>query len=241
MMSDKDRDMPDRNDELISLNYTIAHEIKAPLRAIDGYARIFLEDYGASLLPEAREIIEIIRNICGDTISLSNALLEYIRIARIELSNQVIDLREMIYQAYSSLRFSRIEPQNVTLEFTSEIPHILGDATLMRQVVINILSNAVKFTRDIKDAHIYVQHEIKDGESIFSVRDNGVGFDMKYANKLFGIFQRMHSADEFEGTGIGLATIKMILSLHQGDVWIEGEPNKGAMIYFTLPANRVLY
>jgi light-regulated signal transduction histidine kinase (bacteriophytochrome) len=240
MMADKDRELFDQYNELISLTYAISHEIKAPLRAIDGYARIFLEDYGAPLLPESREMIEIIRNICGETIALSNALLEYTRLARIELSNQVIDLKDMIEDVYTSVRFAKRREQDITLTFTSEIPHILGDVTLLRRVVANILSNAIKFTRDKKDARIWINHEIQNGENIFCVKDNGAGFDMKYAGKLFGVFQRMHSSDEFEGTGIGLATVKMILSLHQGDAWITGEVDEGAAVYFTLPTDRVL-
>jgi light-regulated signal transduction histidine kinase (bacteriophytochrome) len=239
-MPDKGLKPFDKYDELMSLNYAISHEIKAPLRAIDGYARIFLEDYAEPLPPDAREMIEIIRSICGETIELSNALLEYVRLARIELSDQVIDLREMILRVFSSMRFTNGGAQDITLTFTSGIPHILGDVTLIRQAVANILSNAIKFTRGREDARILVNHEINDGEHVFSVRDNGVGFDMKYAEKLFGIFQRMHSSDEFEGTGIGLATIRMILSLHQGNVWIKGESGEGATVYFTLPANRVL-
>lgn len=241
MMPDKSGNPFHEYDELISLNYTISHEIKAPLRAIDGYARIFLEDYGAPLLPEAREMIELIRSICGETISLSNALLEYIRLAHIELSNQVIDLRAMFEDVYSAMRFAGGDRRRSALRFTSEIPHILGDVTLMRRAVTNILSNAVKFTRDKEDARILVSHEAAGGRNVFSVRDNGVGFDMKYAKKLFGMFQRMHSSDEFEGTGVGLATIRMVLSLHDGEVWIEGEPGAGATIHFTLPADRVLY
>jgi light-regulated signal transduction histidine kinase (bacteriophytochrome) len=240
MMSDNNRDLSAQYNELVSLNYTISHEIKAPLRAIDGYARIFLEDYGASLLPEACEMIEIIRNICGETITLSNTLLEYARLAQIEPSNQVIDFKSVIEQVYASMRYAKGGAPDIELTFTSDIPHILGDAMLIRQVVVNILSNAVKFTRDRKNPHIQISHSVEDGKDVFSVRDNGVGFDMKYADNLFGMFQRMHSSDEFEGTGVGLATIKMIILLHQGEVWITGEPGQGTAIFFSLPSDRVL-
>jgi light-regulated signal transduction histidine kinase (bacteriophytochrome) len=239
-MSKKNRDLFAQYNELVSLNYTISHEIKAPLRAIDGYARIFLEDYGEPLLPEAREMIETIRNICSDTIALSNMLLEYTRIAQIEPNNQVIDLRKMIEEVYASAKFSGGKGTTPALSFLSDIPHIVGDVTLMRQAILNIFSNSFKFTQEQERPHIRVAYAVQDGKPTFSFRDNGVGFDMKYADNLFGMFQRMHSSDEFEGTGIGLATIKMILSLHGGDVAITGEVGNGATITFTLPADRVL-
>jgi light-regulated signal transduction histidine kinase (bacteriophytochrome) len=240
MMSKKDRDLSAQYNELISLNYTISHEIKAPLRAIDGYARIFLEDYGDPLPEEAREMIETIRHICGDTISLSNMLLEYIRIAQVKPGNQVIDLEDLITGAFSSMRFGRRDGARVELTMLTEIPHIVGDEALIRQAVVNILSNSIKFTQDRDAPHIWVRHEFTDGRHIFSVRDNGVGFAMQYADKLFEMFQRMHSSEEFEGAGIGLAIIKMILSLHRGDVWIEGAVEEGATIFFSLPPARVL-
>jgi signal transduction histidine kinase len=239
-MAKKDRDLFAQYNELVSLNYTISHEIKAPLRAIDSYARIFLEDYGTPLLPEAREMIETIRSICRDTIALSNMLLEYTRIARIEPDNQVIDLRKMIEEVYAAVKVSGGSGHPLTLSFLSEIPHVVGDVMLLRQTILNIFSNSVKFTQEQERPHIWVDYAIREGRHTFSFRDNGVGFDMKYASNLFGMFQRMHSSDEFEGTGIGLATIKMILSLHGGDVVIVGEVGNGATISFTLPADRVL-
>jgi light-regulated signal transduction histidine kinase (bacteriophytochrome) len=239
-MSKKKRDLFAEYNELVSLNYTISHEIKAPLRAIDGYARIFLEDYGEPLLPEAREMIETIRNICSDTIALSNMLLEYTRIAQIEPNNQVIDLRKIIEEVYASAKFSGRSRAALELTFLSEIPHIVGDAVLIRQAILNIFSNSVKFTQEQETPHIWVDHAVHNDIHTFSFRDNGVGFDVKFADNLFGMFQRMHSSDEFEGTGIGLATIKVILSLHGGDVKITGEVGNGATIFFSLPADRVL-
>jgi light-regulated signal transduction histidine kinase (bacteriophytochrome) len=167
-------------------------------------------------------------------------LLEYTRIAQIEPSNQVIDLRKMIEDVYASAKYSGKKGSALALTILSDIPHIVGDALLIRQAILNIFSNSVKFTQEQDAPHIWVDYQAEDGRHTFSFRDNGVGFDMKYANNLFGMFQRMHSSDEFEGTGIGLATIKMILSLHGGDVTITGEVGKGATIFFTLPADRVL-
>lgn len=234
------RSLLEQNSELASFNFTISHEIKAPVRAIDGYARIFLEDYGEKIDPEARDMIENIRNICYETITLSNKLLEYTRIVSEAPYNEIVDLGAMISQVFETMHAVQDESIHIRLEFATPIPYIIADPVLLRQAVVNILSNCFKFTRDKPDGVIIAGCDLQEEESIFYIRDNGAGFDMRFSEKLFGMFQRMHTSDEFEGTGIGLAIVKKIIRLHNGRVWITGEVGRGATIYFTFPSEKVL-
>ncbi|MDF2567275.1 MAG: two-component sensor histidine kinase [Oscillospiraceae bacterium] len=228
------------NNELASFNFTISHEIKAPVRAIDGYARIFLEDYGKDLDSEAYSIITNIRNICDETIDLSNKLLEYTRIAQEIPCNQIVDLKEMIQEVFDTLQASYVNGNAIKLNFESKLPAVLGDPVLLRQAITNILSNAIKFTRDQKEGLITTGCMSENGENVFFIRDNGAGFDMQFSQNLFGMFQRMHTLGEFEGSGVGLAIVKKIILLHEGKVWIIGEVGKGATVYFTFPSDKVL-
>lgn len=228
------------NSELMSFNFTISHEIKAPVRAIDGYARIFLEDYGQSLDPEARGMIEIIRSICKDTIALTNKLLEYTRIAQNKPTSEVVDLEGMMLEVFDSLYRPSDNEYPVRFITDSSVPHVLGDPMLLRLAIVNILSNSMKFMRGKKEGIISVGCEDVNGEDVFYIRDNGTGFDMQYSEKLFSMFERMHSSDEFEGSGVGLAIVKKIILLHKGRVWITGKVGGGATVYFTLPRETVL-
>jgi light-regulated signal transduction histidine kinase (bacteriophytochrome) len=185
-------------------------------------------------------MIETIRHICSDTISMADMLLEYARLSRMEPNNLLIDLRKLFKDVFMAMDHTGKGGRTPDLTFDPEIPHIVGDEGLFRQALLNILSNAVKFTQTKENPEIRVGYERTDESHIFYVRDNGVGFDMKYADKLFDMFQRMHSSDEFEGSGVGLSIIKKILDIHQGKVWIEGAVDQGATIYFSLPDARVL-
>jgi signal transduction histidine kinase len=225
------------HNELAALSSMISHEIKSPLRAIDGYARIFLEDYGFLPDTETRLLIENIRNICKETIELANMLLEYAHAAKNELNIEVIDLEGMIRDVFEFLNNTAGQTQ---LIFDARIPSIIGDAMLFRQAMVNIISNALKFTRDKDAPLIRVGYDLSEGEKVFYIRDNGAGFDMQYSDKLFSVFQRVHTSMEFEGSGLGLAIVKRIISLHKGRVWITGKVGLGATVYFTLPSEKVL-
>ncbi len=226
------------NSELSSFNYTISHEIKAPVRAIDGYARIFLEDYGGSLDAEGRGLIENIRGITRETIALADKLLEYTRFMREQPCSEVVDLQVIVHEVFMSLHAA--EGADITLRFETPLPHVLGDRVLLRQAYANILSNAHKFTRGKVGGTITVGFGGAAGEDVFFVRDNGAGFDMAFSQNLFGVFQRMHTADEFEGSGLGLAIVRKIILMHQGRVWITGEVGKGVTVCFTLPTEKIL-
>ncbi|HWQ79703.1 MAG TPA: ATP-binding protein [Anaerovoracaceae bacterium] len=228
------------NSELTSFNFTISHEIKAPVRAIDGYARIFLEDYGQTLDPEARGMVEIIRSICKETIALTNKLLEYTRIAQNKPTSEVVDLEGMMRDVFDSLYRPSDNEYPVRFAIDSAVPHVLGDPVLLRLAIVNIVSNSLKFMRGKKEGRITVGSADINGEDVFYIRDNGTGFDMQYSEKLFSMFERMHSSDEFEGSGVGLAIVKKIILLHKGRVWITGKVGGGATVYFTLPRETVL-
>lgn len=218
----------------------ISHEIKAPVRAIDGYARIFMEDYGAKVDEEGMKLIRNIRDICGDTLSLINKLLEYEKLSDIEPVREAIDLRLLIRNVFDELVAGYSDKKNIRLEFNGEIPSIIGDSILMRQVITNIIANSLKFTRNKECGLISVGYSFRNDEHIFYIKDNGAGFDMKFSQNLFGMFQRMHSMDEFEGSGVGLAIVKNIIRRSGGRVWITGEVGKGACVYFTIAQENIL-
>jgi chemotaxis family two-component system sensor kinase Cph1 len=167
---------------------------------------------------------------------LIDDLLQFSRNSRQEMRQRDIDMNRVFKEALENIK-NDIQGRNIEWN-TGALPHVYGDHALLRMVWINLLSNAVKFTQKNEKTRIETGFSEENNEFIFFVRDNGSGFDMQYAHKLFGVFQRLHSAEEFEGTGIGLANVRRIVSRHGGRTWAEGEPEKGAVFYFTLPKNQ---
>lgn len=220
--------------ELEKFSYTISHDLKSPLRAIDGYSKFIIEDYGSTLHNEVSEMIGNIQEICRDMIGLINKLLEYSITSKANLSKEPIQIKQIITIVFREFEVGN-SGRHMELVFEGELPTLNVDKVLFKQVIANIISNAIKFSRDREVTKIQVGSSLVDNEYIFYIKDNGVGFDMKFSNKLFGIFQRLHRSQDFEGYGIGLATIKKILQKHGGRVWIEGVLNQGATVYFTLP------
>lgn len=232
---------PKQETDLQALNFTLSHEIKAPVRAIDGYARIFIEDYGDKIDENGLSLILNIRSICKETFLLINNLLDYTRLSEMEPMKETVDLQRMIRTVFDELVQGYTENgREAILRFQNEIPFVLCDRTLMHQIIINILSNSLKFTQEKSKAVITADFYQQGGENIFSIRDNGVGFDMEYSGKLFGIFQRMHSENEFEGSGVGLYIVKSLVQKMGGRVWITGEVGKGACLFFSLPPETIL-
>lgn len=221
--------------ELEAFTYTVSHDLKSPLRAVDGYSRMVLEDFGQRLGEEASEMIQNIRNICRDMIDMINKLLEYSTTSKAPVTKENIDSGILLRSIFDELA-SINENRKLELIIETGLPMVSGDKVMLRQAIYNLMSNAVKYTRTREEALIRAGCTITGEEYVFYIKDNGVGFDMKYANKLFGIFQRLHASDEFEGSGIGLVTVKKIINKHGGRVWIEGKPDAGATVYFTLPA-----
>ena len=222
--------------ELESFAYTVSHDLKSPLRAIDAYSRIMMEDYPQQMEGEVGEIAEHIKNISRDMLALINKLLQYSTAASGDINREDVDLNELFRTIFHELA-SASHDRNIELIMETKIPGIIADKVLMKQLIYNVISNAIKFTKNRDLALIKVAHTIDQEEIVISINDNGVGFNMEFSGKLFGIFQRLHNADEFEGSGIGLATVQRISQKHGGRTWILGKQDKGATLYFALPRN----
>ncbi|HEY5975661.1 MAG TPA: PAS domain S-box protein [Geobacteraceae bacterium] len=215
-----------------SFSYSISHDLRAPLRAVDGFSRMLLEDHALCLDDEGKRVCGVISDSARDMGKLIDDLLAFSRVGRTALRTSSIDMgtlaRSIFFELTAAGERERIDFQ------VSALPSAVGDPTLIRQVWMNLLSNAIKFSSKKDRAVIEVTAEDRGDEIIYSVRDNGAGFDMQYVEKLFGVFQRLHSTKEFEGTGVGLAIVQRIIHRHGGRVWAGGHPGKGAAFYFTL-------
>lgn len=221
------------NQELEAFSYSVSHDLRIPLRAIDGFSRILLEDYEKKIDKEGKRLLNVIRDNTVRMATLIDDILAFSRVGRKDLALQKIDMAEMVKAVMTELS-SFWAGRDVKLE-VGPLPTADGDPTMIHQVWVNLLNNAIKFTRPRKKAVITVGGYRKGSENTYYIKDNGVGFDMRYVEKLFGVFQRLHSSSEFEGTGIGLAIIKSIVNRHEGKVWGEGKVDEGATFYFTLP------
>ena len=221
------------NKELESFSYSVSHDLRAPLRAIDGYSRMILKKDGESFPIDTKRQFQVIRDNVAKMGNLIDDLLAFSRLGKQEVNKVSIDMEELIQEVWGELVM--INPgREMTLKI-GQMPAACGDKALIRQVYGNLLGNAVKFTQGRNLAVVEAGSCIEDGEAVYYVRDNGIGFDMKFYDKLFGVFQRLHSDEEYKGTGIGLALVKRIVNRHGGRVWAEGEVDKGATFYFSLP------
>ncbi|HEX9385746.1 MAG TPA: PAS domain S-box protein [Anaerolineales bacterium] len=221
------------NKELEAFSYSVSHDLRAPLRAIDGYTRILVEDYEAILDAEGKRVCGIISAEARRMGQLIDDLLAFSRLGRKEMFSSNIDMKALAVSVLNEL-IKEEDREHIDFKI-ARLPSVKADASLMRQVWMNLLSNAIKFTSKKERAVIEVGSESNKDELIYYVRDTGAGFDMEYANKLFGVFQRLHSESEFEGTGVGLAIVQRIVRRHGGRIWAEGEVDKGATFYFALP------
>jgi signal transduction histidine kinase len=220
------------NKELEAFSYSVSHDLRAPLRHISGFSRMLLEEFGSTLDPIAQRYTERIQRGTQEMGLLVDELLNLARVGRHALSLRPTGLNSIVAEVIAILQPDG-EGRQVKWVI-ADLPTVECDPVLVKQIFQNLLANALKFTRPRSGAIIEVSHKEKDGQAVFMVRDNGIGFSMKYVDKLFGVFQRLHSADEFEGTGIGLVTVQRIVHKHGGRVWAEGEADKGAVFYFTL-------
>jgi light-regulated signal transduction histidine kinase (bacteriophytochrome) len=220
------------NKELEAFSYSVSHDLRAPLRSIDGFSHVLLEDYSEQLPDEGRNYLERVRAAAQRMAVLIDDLLNLSRVTRTALRPKFINLSKMVDEIVEGLRESQPERQ-VTLSITPDLM-VEADPHLMNIVLGNLLSNAWKFTSKREQAVIEFGQKAHVKERTFYVRDNGVGFNMEYADKLFGVFQRLHSVSEFPGTGVGLATVQRIISIHGGRIWAESTEGKGTTFYFTL-------
>lgn len=221
--------------DLENFNYSASHDLRIPLRAVDGFSRILLDEYAPKLDDEGRRLLHVVRDNTRKMSQLLDDMQAFSRTGRVAMAPAEIDMNALAREVRDELK-PATAGRDVRVEINL-LPPAMADRALMRRVMLNLLSNAIKFTRPKAAALIEVGARAEDKEIIYHVKDNGVGFDMRYADKLFGVFQRLHGVSEFEGTGIGLAIVKRIITLHGGRVWAESKVNEGATIYFSIPAS----
>lgn len=220
--------------ELEAFSYTVSHDLKSPIREIEAYVKIMLQEKNEKLQTNTKEIINKVNDICDNTITMIENLLGYSKMNNLEICKEMIDISKIFkltFEQYKTIYSER----NIEFEFETGMPMVWADSTLIKQVISNIISNAVKFTKNEYKASIIVGCKKDKEEYVFYVKDNGAGIDMEFSGKLFGVFQRLHSQEEFSGSGVGLAIIRKIIQKHEGRTWIEGKVNEGTTIYFTLP------
>ena len=232
-LEERTRQMEAANKELESFSYSVSHDLQTPLRAIDGYARMILRKQGDRFDDDTRDKFTIIRSSVQKMGQLIDDLLAFSRLGKRQPSVGVVDMEAIVKETWEELKAGNPD-RSLTLRVTGMPPGI-GDRGLMRQVVGNLLANAVKFTKTRDEAIVEAGGYIEGREAVYTICDNGVGFDMAYYGKLFGMFQRLHSPDEYEGTGVGLAIAQRIVNRQGGRIWADGKINEGACFYFSLP------
>jgi signal transduction histidine kinase len=231
-----ERLVSERTAELEAFNYSVSHDLRAPLRALDGFSRALTEDYAAELSPGAQRYLEMIRANANQMGDLIDGLLAFSRLGRQGMVRRPVDVRRIVGEVLDELA-PELAGRQVELVL-GDLPPCDADQVLLRQVYANLIGNAVKFTRARETARIEVGSRELDGVRTWFVADNGVGFDMAFAGKLFETFQRLHRIDEYEGTGIGLALVRLIVERHGGEISACAEPGLGATFSFTLPAEQ---
>jgi light-regulated signal transduction histidine kinase (bacteriophytochrome) len=219
--------------DLESFSYSISHDLRAPLRTIDSFAQVLEDEFAQPLGEEGRRVIGIIRRGSQKMDQLIVGLLEFSRAGRERLDLDRIDMTALAHAAAAEIMSVYTGPKPVI--DIAELPTVAGDATVMRQVWSNLIGNALKYSAKRPEPRISISGLMADREVIYRVEDNGAGFDMRYADKLFGVFQRLHRTEDFSGTGVGLAIVHRIIARHGGRIWAQGEPDAGACFQFALP------
>ncbi|TEB15298.1 Phytochrome-like protein cph1 [Pelotomaculum sp. FP] len=225
--------LQEANRELDSFCYTVAHNLKSPLLSINKLLEYLIADYRDRLDGEGQELAAIIQEKSVEVISVIDHLLEFSKMCEMPMQNEVIQLEQLFLDVYNEL--IQLQGQRKVQLKLKPLPDVTGDPVMMKILVANILSNSLKYTRDREIAAIEVSFSETENEYVFAVNDNGVGFDMRYSSRLFGVFQRLHSQNEFEGSGVGLAICQKIIKRHNGQTWLIGEVDKGATFYFSFP------
>jgi light-regulated signal transduction histidine kinase (bacteriophytochrome) len=220
------------NKELDAFSYSVSHDLRAPLRAVHGFASILIQDFSAQMPGEAQQLLNHVTTNARRMEQLIEDLLRFSHLGRRPLSKRPVNMSALIHDVLQDLRKQHGDrPVDVRV---GDLPDAVGDPALLKQVFVNLLSNAFKFTRQKEQPVVEVGSDWQTGEQVYFVRDNGAGFDMHYAEKLFGVFQRFHRADEFEGTGVGLSIVQRIVQRHGGRIWAKAAVDQGATFFFTL-------
>jgi light-regulated signal transduction histidine kinase (bacteriophytochrome) len=233
-VADRTAQLQSANEELESFAYSVSHDLRAPLRHIDGYIELLQKKTGSTLDQQSQHYMDTISESAGKMGVLIDDLLAFSRMGRKAMSFQQVELGPLFKEVIREL-----EPATASRSIDwhiGDLPVVSGDEAMLRLAFVNLVSNALKYTRPRSQAKIEIGSQPgRKSETVIFVRDNGVGFDMTYADKLFGVFQRLHRMEEFEGTGIGLANVQRIITRHRGRVWAESRPDQGATFYFSLP------
>ncbi len=222
------------NEELDSFSHSVSHDLRSPLRHVEGFVGLLQRHETANLSPKGQHYLKVIAESTDDMSRLISDLLSFSRMGRAELQHAALDMKTLVEEVWEELEDDRKDRHLIWK--LADLPVVYGDRAMLKQVWVNLLANAIKYTGRRETAEIQAGFNAGENELEFFVKDNGTGFDMKYVNRLFGVFQRLHHKDEFEGTGIGLANVRRIVSRHGGRVRAEGELEKGATFYFTVPA-----
>jgi len=222
------------NNELDSFSYSVSHDLRAPLRAIVGYSNILIEDYGDILDDEGKRVLNVIMKNVLKMGQLIDDLLAFSRIGKQQLIKVNVDMNALVNKIVDDLKIQHSSINELNIKC---LINIKCDSSMMKQVMTNLIGNAIKYSGKKENAIIEIGSYADNSDIVYYVKDNGVGFDMKYYDKLFGVFQRLHSANEFEGTGVGLALVQRIVNKHGGNVWAEAKVDEGATFYFSLPNN----
>jgi PAS domain S-box-containing protein len=234
LQADLEMRVQQRTHDLEAFSYSVSHDLRAPLRTINGYAAMLEEDYSQILDDEGKRLLNIIRDGARKMGKLIDDLLAFSKLGRKEVSKSNVDMQSMVKNICDDL--GRAPDFRARIDI-GELEPVLADFTLMNHVWTNLLSNAIKYSANKEKPLVKIRSNRNNGMITYSITDNGAGFDMKYADKLFGVFQRLHSSDDFEGTGVGLAIVHRIISRHDGKIWAEGSPGEGATFYFSLPSD----
>ncbi|HEY8936525.1 MAG TPA: ATP-binding protein [Cyclobacteriaceae bacterium] len=228
----KNEELEYSNRELESFSYSVSHDLRVPLRALGGYSRILEEDYGNILDDEGKRLLGNIHDNAKKMGLLVDSLLAFSKLGKKEVQKSLVNMNELVESVVNEMMIS--QPHRATIKIKTLLP-ANADKVLLQQVWINLVSNAIKYSEKTEKPEIEIGSSKSENEIAYYIKDNGTGFNMEYANKLFGVFQRLHSSKEFEGTGIGLATVQRIITRHGGKVWAEAKVGMGATFSFTLP------
>lgn len=232
---ERTRQLEAANKELEGFSYSVSHDLRAPLRAIDGFSQILLDEQAAALDAEGRRVLSVIRDNTVRMAQLIDDLLTFSRMGRTALRVAPVDMTQLAQTVADEL--TAAAQRNGIDVSVGDLPAAAGDLATLRQVWANLISNAIKYSGKREVARIEISGRRDGAENVYTIEDNGVGFDMQYSGKLFGVFQRLHSPSEFEGTGVGLALVQRIVHRHGGRVWAEGKPDEGAAFHFALPGS----
>jgi signal transduction histidine kinase len=234
-LEERNAQLESLNNDLESFGYSISHDLRAPVRAVSGFSQMLEEEYGPSFDERGHHLLSTVKSEASRMNELIDDLLEFSRLGRREIRSANVDMNGLVSRVLED-QAARGEANGRLRVEVTPLPDAFGDLSLLRQVWQNLIANAIKFSSTREDPLLSITGERDGDEAIFHVRDNGVGFDMKYASRLFGVFQRLHRHEEFPGTGVGLAIVRRVISRHGGRVWANAQPGKGATFSFTLPA-----